>query len=543
MTPLSSKRPMPGNPLLDAFVPLIQDLSREMTESERYRRLLLATRALMPAEAVALLRLEGEWLVPLAVDGLSSDTLGRRFRVNEHPRFEILLKANGPLRFPSDSELPDPYDGLIDGLTSATAVHDCLGCTLYVDEKPWGLLTLDSMDAGRFSPQDLDTLQAFAILAAATVNVAEHIHRLSLRVEDAHRRADLFRAAMRDGPRPLLGQSPAHLRLLEEIQIVGASELTVLIQGETGVGKELVAEALHAASPRSEKPMISVNCAALPETLVESELFGHVRGAFSGAVADRRGKFEMADGGTLFLDEVGELPMGVQAKLLRVLQSGQLQRVGSDSEHKVDVRLIAATNRDLDMEVRHHRYRADLYHRLSVYPLHVPPLRERGRDVLLLSGRFLEENRSRLGLRTLRLANDAQSALLAYGWPGNVRELEHLIARSAIKALAGLPNRPTILTLTAADLAIVQDAGTSQPRQTVTPAGGDPNENRPGALTLRDAMEDYERRLIQASLARNRNNWAACARDLGVDRANLNRMAKRLGLKRTETLLPHVARH
>jgi anaerobic nitric oxide reductase transcription regulator len=521
--------------LLDAFVPLIEDLSRELTESERYRRLLLATRTLMPGDAVTLLRLEGEWLVPLAVDGLSSDTLGRRFRVSEHPRFDILLNANGPLRFPSDSELPDPYDGLISGLSSATAVHDCMGATLYVDEKPWGLLTLDAMQAERFSSQDLETLRAFAILAAATVNVAEHIHRLSLRLEDEHRRAELFRAAMRDGPRPLLGQSAVHLRLLEEIQIVGASELTVLIQGETGVGKELVAEALHAASPRSEKPMISVNCAALPETLVESELFGHVRGAFSGAVAERRGKFEMADGGTLFLDEVGELPLGVQAKLLRVLQSGQLQRVGSDNEHTVDVRIIAATNRNLEDEVRQNRYRSDLYHRLSVYPLNVPPLRERGRDVLLLSGRFLEENRSRLGLRTLRLSSDAQSALLAYSWPGNVRELEHLIARSAIKAMAVSAERPSVLTLTAADLAIVQDGRAKQSITAGTPADDNlaADDAAHSRLTLRDAMQDYERKLIHASLARNNDNWAACARDLGLDRANLNRMAKRLGLKAT----------
>jgi anaerobic nitric oxide reductase transcription regulator len=179
--------------------------------------------------------------------------------------------------------------------------------------------------------------------------------------------------------------------------------LSVLITGETGVGKELVAEAIHLQSPRAQKPLISLNCAALPELLVESELFGHVKGAFSGAVNGRSGKFELADGGTIFLDEVGELPLPVQAKLLRVLQSGQLQRVGSDQEHHVDVRIIAATNRDLAEEVRVGRFRADLYHRLSVYPLRVPPLRERGRDVLLLAGFFLEENRARMGLRSLRL--------------------------------------------------------------------------------------------------------------------------------------------
>jgi Transcriptional regulator containing GAF, AAA-type ATPase, and DNA binding domains len=213
----------------------------------------------------------------------------------------------------------------------------------------------------------------------------------------------------------------------------------VLITGETGVGKELVAMALHQASNRADKPLVSLNCAALPDTLVESELFGHVRGAFTGAHGERRGKFELANGGTLFLDEVGELPLTVQAKLLRVLQSGQLQRLGSDREHRVDVRLIAATNRDLAAEVRTGNYRADFYHRLSVYPLQVPPLRERGRDAVLLAGYFLEQNRSRLGLNSLRLSSEAQAALLAYDWPGNVRELEHLIGRSALKAMGQTP--------------------------------------------------------------------------------------------------------
>src|SRR5690606_18198624 len=167
---------------------------------------------------------------------------------------------------------------------------------------------------------------------------------------------------------------------------------------------------------------------------------------------DRKGKFELADEGTLFLDEVGELPLAIQAKLLRVLQSGQLQRVGSDREHRVNVRVLAATNRDLAEEVRAGRFRADLYHRLSVYPLRVPPLRERGRDVLLLAGHFLEQSRARLHLRGLRLGAEAQAALLRHDWPGNVRELEHLLGRAALKALARQAERPRILTLEACDL-------------------------------------------------------------------------------------------
>jgi anaerobic nitric oxide reductase transcription regulator len=297
----------------------------------------------------------------------------------------------------------------------------------------------------------------------------------------------------------------------------------VLITGETGVGKELVAQAIHAASSRADKPLISLNCAALPETLVESELFGHVRGAFTGALNERRGKFELANGGTLFLDEVGELSLTVQAKLLRVLQSGQLQRLGSDKEHQVDVRLIAATNRDLAEEVRNGRYRADFYHRLSVYPLQVPALRERGRDVLLLAGFFLEQNRSRMGLGSLRLTSDAQTALLAYNWPGNVRELEHLIGRSALKALGNCRERPKILSLSAQDLDLpdVSAALIEPPPEVATIASGD----------LRQATEHYQRQVINACLERHQHNWASAARELGLDRANLGRMAKRLGLK------------
>jgi len=511
--------------LLTTLLPLVSDLSRELPERERYRRLLEAMRALLPCDAAALLRLDGEWLVPLAVDGLSPDTLGRRFKVSEHPRFQILLGSHGPTRFDSGSDLPDPYDGLVDGLTEHLEVHDCLGCPLFIDEQPWGLLTLDALDPERFERIELDALQAFASLAAATVNAAERIERLALRAEDEHQRAELYRQANGPQNREMIGQGKAHKRLVEEINLVGGSDLTVLITGETGVGKELVAQAIHAASPRAEKPIISLNCAALPDTLVESELFGHVRGAFTGAVNDRRGKFELANGGTLFLDEVGELSRSVQAKLLRVLQSGQLQRLGSDREHQVDVRLIAATNRDLAEEVRSGRYRADFYHRLSVYPLQVPALRERGRDVLLLSGFFLEQNRSRLGLGSLRLSADAQAALLAYHWPGNVRELEHLIGRSALKALGNCRERPKILSLSAADL----DLPTAAPQAPLEPTLVPPELG--SGVDLRQATENYQRQLIGACLERHQHNWAGAARELGLDRANLGRMAKRLGLK------------
>ncbi len=510
---------MTANRLLASLLPLVDDLSRSLPETERYRRLLLALRGLVSCDAVVLLRLEAGVLIPLAVEGLGPDTLGRRFRVEEHPRFQVLLAQKEATRFASDTTLPDPYDGLVQGQLE---VHDCMGCPLYIDDQPWGLLTVDALQPGVFGQVEQDNLEAFARLAAATVKAVQRMDSLLRRVEDEHRLAEGYRQALADAPE-LIGQSLAHRRLLDEIATVAASDLTVLVTGETGVGKELVAQSIHAASGRARRALISLNCAALPDALVESELFGHVRGAFSGAVSERRGKFELADGGTLFLDEVGELALPVQAKLLRVLQSGQLQRLGSDREHRVDVRILAATNRDLAEEVRAGRFRADLYHRLSVYPLLVPPLRERERDVLLLAGFFLEQNRLRLRVRNLSLSAGAQAALLAHDWPGNVRELEHLVGRAALKALARHKEKPRILSIETVDM----DLPNARREMAVMPMA----ELVTNRVDLREAVDAYQRHLITAALARQQGSWAAAARELGLDRGNLHRLALRLGLK------------
>jgi PAS domain S-box-containing protein len=232
----------------------------------------------------------------------------------------------------------------------------------------------------------------------------------------------------------IVGRSPALLDVLEQVRRVAPTDATVLIIGETGTGKELIARAIHSNSRRAGMPLIKVNCAALPTSLVESELFGHEKGAFTGAIARRVGRFELADGGTLFLDEIGELPLETQAKLLRVLQEQEFERVGGTAPRKVDVRIIAATNRDVKKAVQHKTFREDLYYRLNVFPIDLPPLRERNGDIPLIAQYLLDKSAARIGRRMDRIDPGTLRRLSEYRWPGNVRELENVIERAAILA-------------------------------------------------------------------------------------------------------------
>ncbi|MDH0868330.1 nitric oxide reductase transcriptional regulator NorR [Mitsuaria sp. GD03876] len=514
-----------------------------MTTESRYRQLLAAVRGLVRCDAAALLRLVPEEgapvLQPVAVDGLADEALGRRFPVDAHPRLARLLDSGRGLRFPADAGLPDPYDGLLEHQQELEAVHDCMGAPLRVDGRIWGLVTLDAMDPRAFDGVDATRLDA--VVRMLETGIAAELTIVEM-TRQAEREQALARAARGGGPRELLGRSAAMVRLRQEIDTVAGADLTVLILGETGVGKELVAERLHARSARSDRPLVQINCAALPETLADSELFGHKRGAFTGAIADRAGKFELADGGTLLLDEVGELPLPVQAKLLRVLQSGDVQRPGSDRVQRVDVRVLAATNRDLREEVARGRFRADLYHRLSVFPLRVPPLRERGRDVLALAGGFLEENQHRLGARNLRLSPAASGALLAHDWPGNVRELEHLISRAALRALAAAGRGGRWIAIEPEHLGLAATASVAPPGPGAELAGVDsldgaskmPLDLAPEfstGLGLREATERFQRQWIEQALRRHGGAMAAAAREAGMDRSNFLRLAKRLGVK------------
>ena len=244
----------------------------------------------------------------------------------------------------------------------------------------------------------------------------------------------------------IVGNSPALRIVLEQVERVAAADSTVLIQGETGTGKELIAHATHNASPRSGHPLIKLNCAAIPFDLLESELFGHERGAFTGAIAQKVGRFELADKGTLFLDEVGDIPLALQPKLLRVLQEQEFERLGSGRTHRVNVRLVAATHRDLERMVNRNQFRSDLYYRLNVFPITLPPLRERREDIVPLVEHYVEIFSCRLGKHIDTIPYEFMKALKSYSWPGNIRELQNIIERAVILSNDGLlPNllRPT----------------------------------------------------------------------------------------------------
>ena len=514
--------------------PLLADLATDLPQAVRLQRLADHLRTRFHCGAVALLQLEEGHLRPLAVEGLVREALGRRFAVSQHPRLAAILARREVTCFDHDSTLPDPYDGLLDTLVGEPLpVHDCMGVSLWVDGQPWGVLTLDALQTGTFGEASRAALADCKVLVEAAVRISRLEREVqALRNAPPARGPDDERAPRAgDADLDIVGQSAPLLRLLHELEVVAGSDLPVLLLGETGVGKELFARRLHRQSPRAARPLVHVNCAALPESLAESELFGHVRGAFSGAVTDRPGRFEAAEGGTLFLDEVGELPLAVQAKLLRTLQNGEIQRLGADRPRRVDVRVIAATNRNLREQVTAGAFRADLYHRLSVYPVPIPPLRERGNDVLLIAGRFLELNRARLGLRSLRLSTAAQDALRRYPWPGNIRELEHVISRAALKALSRGVNRTDIVTLEAALLDLDAE-GAGMPR---TPLAAAAAEESPVPATaggpLRDAVDACQRQAIAQALARHQGNWARAARDLEVDASNLHKLARRLGIK------------
>lgn len=405
-------------------------------------------------------------------------------------------------------------------------IKSTIGVPLWRNDDVLGVLQLDNRDRpALFDTTDLEVLGILTTNASLALDNARLIQRLTRAERQLKQENQYLKNQTRKFATEIVGQSQALEALLSQVKKVATTRVTVLIQGETGTGKELIASALHAYSGRSQKLFVAQNCAAVPKDLLESELFGHRRGAFTGATDDKRGLFELADGGTLFLDEVAELPLELQAKLLRVLQEREIRPLGAAREKRVDVRVVAACNRDLESEVRAGRFREDLFYRLSVFPLSVPPLRERRSDIALIAKHFLKRYAIEYGNNVLGFSQEALDRLTRYDWPGNVRELENEIQRLVIQAE---PESYVSVELLSDRVrrAIEEQVSTSRQPDTA----GTPKQDGAPAGTLKQAMDDFERELVLGALARHANNKTKAAKSLGITREGLHKKLKQLGI-------------
>lgn len=402
-----------------------------------------------------------------------------------------------------------------------------LGVPVVLMEQPVGVLTVDRLFGVDVSyEEDIRFLTVVATLIAQFLNLHKAIvlKEQSLIEENISLKAELQN---RYSHHNLIGQCKAMQEVFRFIDKVAPSRATALLLGESGTGKELVARAIHQASTRREKPFIKVNCAALPDNLLESELLGHEKGAFTGAIVLKKGRFELADGGTLFLDEVGELPLPLQAKLLRVLQERQFERLGGTTTISVDVRIIAATNRSLEQAVEEKNFREDLFYRLNVVPIVLPPLRERREDIPVLLDHFLRES-NRVHRRKVRLARSVIDFLIVYPWPGNVRELQNLVERLVIMAedeVLGKPELPTYMT-SPPEPVIAQAESASGATVQAHSHATEPGEARAETLSL----EAMERREIEASLVRHGWVQSRAARELGLTQRQIGYKIKKFAL-------------
>ena len=386
-----------------------------------------------------------------------------------------------------------------EGILSAMSVPLCAGARVL------GLLYVDDRGAaGRFTEQDLDFLSALGHLTGAALEGAERYQRVAAVVEALGVGSPLGE---------IVGDSPPVQRLRAEVRKFAAASAHVLVRGESGTGKELVAHTLHALSARADQPFVTLNCAAIPETMIEAELFGYEKGAFTGAARDKRGKFVLANRGTLFLDEIGDLGAPAQAKLLRAIQQGEVQPLGSERVSRVDVRILSATHKDLMAEVAAGRFREDLFYRLNVVELHVPPLRERGDDIVLLAQTFLVASARRMGKPLRGFSPRALEALRRHRWPGNVRELQNEAERAAIVAEGDLV-----------------DVGDLSARLSGAPRGAAPAAP---ARTLAERfaeLEPLEKSLVEQAVGAARGNLSEAARLLGISRVMLKRRVEKFGL-------------
>ncbi|MBX3192566.1 MAG: sigma 54-interacting transcriptional regulator [Labilithrix sp.] len=400
-------------------------------------------------------------------------------------------------------------------------IRSTLGIPLWRGEEILGVIQVDNRAAtGVLTSGDLEIMAVLAHNASLAVANARLVKRLRAAEERLKKENTFLKSKEQErrgggrasGGPEIIGQSAPMKQLLQQLEKVVNTRVTVLIEGETGVGKELVAASVHYRSNRRDRLFVGQNCAAMPETLLESELFGHRKGSFTGAHEDKKGLFEIADGGTLFLDEVTEMPLSLQSKLLRVLQEGEVRPIGATAERKVNVRIVAATNRNLEKEVAEGRFREDLYYRLKVFPLRVPPLRERREDVALIAEHFLHRFATEFGKPAGGFSQQTMELLQSYDWPGNVRELQNEIQRLCIQIDAGGFVTPDMLS----------------PR--VRQVEGMIERVRPTKGTLKEMMDQVERWLLIEALREHQNNKTAAAKNLGITREGLHKKLRSFGL-------------
>ncbi|MEQ9500799.1 MAG: sigma 54-interacting transcriptional regulator [Deltaproteobacteria bacterium] len=439
---------------------------------------LLAQQLGVVRAAIALLNRDTKEIQIDAAYGLTPDEQNRgRYQVGEGVTGNV-VRTQRPVILERIDDDPD-FLNRTGAHSDADASFVCV--PIVIDDHAIGALSVDVPSAERRELERLvEVLGIVATMIAQTAASRQSVAEVEEQIEV--------------GPASILGRSRAIKPIIEMVHTVAESDATVLIRGESGVGKELVANAIHYASARKSGPLIKVNCAALAAGVLESELFGHEKGAFTGAAAERKGRFEVADGGTIFLDEIGDFPASTQIMLLRVLQEKSFERVGGNRTITSDVRIVAATNRDLEALMADGSFRQDLYYRLAVFPIHVPPLRERRTDILLLADAFVEKYAKQLGKDIQRITSQAIDMLMVYHWPGNVRELENCIERAVLLTRDGVIHAhhlpPTLQTAEA--------TGTS-------PQAG-----------LEATLAAVERDLIHDALKTSRGNMAEAARSLGL---------------------------
>jgi anaerobic nitric oxide reductase transcription regulator len=505
-----------------ALLTLVSELNRTEGLVDRFDRFLGQLRRVVSFDAATVLVKNEDSMGIIASLGLSTEAKVRQYSLAEHPRLEIIVQSAQPVVFPPDSTLSDPFDGQLEhnDFHSASQVHSCLGCPLVVQDEVVGCLTLDSLTPNAFdhlTPLFLTSLGALAGASLKNALIMQKLERESIRNMEWAR--ELQRLQKND---MLTGNSTAMKKLRQEIGLVARSPFPVLILGETGTGKELVAKAIHNQSPRQDGPWITVNCAALAESLAESELFGHIKGAFTGAEQARPGKFELADGGTLFLDEIGDMPLSLQAKILRVIQEGEVQRLGADTILRVNVRIVAATHQDLEKRVADGGFRQDLFHRLHVFPLRVAPLRERTSDIGLLAACFAEETARDLGLGQVSIDPQVLSKWENDPWPGNIRELKNTV-RATLVGMGIQPGQSSLIRL----IHLLQKPNgalqNSISKSSITPSLEE--------LSYKEALEEFKTRIVQQALLQAQGSYTEAARLLDMDRGNLFRLVKRLKIK------------